>query len=95
MLWIYGFNVENDFWTVAAHSCVRFKPLANDFMKEKHDMDSIFSDLATQMDDAIAEVAALAADTGMPESMSESILVDVNKLAGMIWHIPSFQFSAL
>jgi serine/threonine-protein kinase HipA len=50
----------------------------------EQDMDSIFSGLAVQMDDAIAEAAALAADTGMPESTSEPILAGVNKRAGMI-----------
>jgi serine/threonine-protein kinase HipA len=48
------------------------------------DMDSIFSDLAKRMDDAIEEAATLAADAGMPESTSEPILAGVNKRAGMI-----------
>ena len=52
-------------------------------LREK-DMDSIFSDLTARMDDAIAEVAALAADAGMPESTSEPILAAVNKRAGMV-----------
>lgn len=50
----------------------------------EQDMDSIFSDLAARMDDAIAETAALAAGVGMPESTSEPILAGVNKRAGMI-----------
>ncbi|GMR19671.1 MAG: type II toxin-antitoxin system HipA family toxin [Gammaproteobacteria bacterium] len=50
----------------------------------EQDMDSIFSDLTTRMDDAIAEVAALAADVDMPESTSGPILAGVNKRAGMI-----------
>ncbi len=52
----------------------------------EQDMDSIFSGLAAQIDDAIAEAAALAADAGMPESTSEPILAGVNKRAGMIRH---------
>jgi len=47
-------------------------------------MDNIFSDLTARMDDAIAEVAALAADAGMPESTFELILSAVSKRAGMI-----------
>ena len=47
-------------------------------------MDSIFSVLAAQMDAAIAEVAALAADAGMPESTSGPILASVSKRAGMM-----------
>ena len=50
----------------------------------EQDMDSIFSGLAARMDDGIAEVAALAANAGMPESTSEPILAGVNKRAGMI-----------
>ncbi len=50
----------------------------------EQEMDDIFSGLAAQLDDAIAEVAALAADAGMPESTSEPILAAVNKRAGMI-----------
>jgi serine/threonine-protein kinase HipA len=50
----------------------------------KQDMDSIFSGLAAQMDDAIAEAAALAVDAGMPASTSGPVLADVNKRAGMI-----------
>ena len=48
------------------------------------DMESIFSDLATRMEDAIAEAAALAADAGMPESTSGPILAGVSKRAGML-----------
>ncbi len=47
-------------------------------------MDSIFSGLAAQMDDAIAEAAALAADAGMPASTSEPILAGVSKRAETI-----------
>jgi len=50
----------------------------------EQDMDSIFSGLATQMDNAIADAAALAAGAGMPESTSGPILAAVNKRAGMI-----------
>ncbi len=50
----------------------------------EQDMDSIFSDLAAQVDDAIAEAATLAADAGMPESTSGPILAGVSKRAGMI-----------
>jgi serine/threonine-protein kinase HipA len=50
----------------------------------EQDMDSIFSVLAAQMDAAIAEVAALAADAGMPEPMSGPILASVSKRAGMM-----------
>ncbi|MEA3410368.1 MAG: type II toxin-antitoxin system HipA family toxin [Pseudomonadota bacterium] len=50
----------------------------------EQDMDSIFSGLAVQLDDAIAAAAALAADTGMPESTSEPILARVNERAKMI-----------
>jgi serine/threonine-protein kinase HipA len=50
----------------------------------EQDMDSVFSGLAAQRDDAIAEAAALAADAGMPESTSEPILASVNKRAGMV-----------
>jgi len=50
----------------------------------EQDMDSIFSVLAAQMDAAIAEVAALAADAGMPESTSGPILASVSKRAGMM-----------
>ena len=47
-------------------------------------MESIFSDLATRMEDAIAEAAALAADAGMPASTSDPILAGVRKRSGMI-----------
>ncbi len=47
-------------------------------------LDSIFSGLAARMDDAMAETAALAADSGMPESTTESILAGVSKRAEMI-----------
>ncbi|NOZ53163.1 MAG: type II toxin-antitoxin system HipA family toxin [Gammaproteobacteria bacterium] len=50
----------------------------------EQDMDGIFSSLAERIDNVIAEVAALAADTGMPESTSGPILVGVSKRAGMI-----------
>ena len=50
----------------------------------EQDMDSIFSGLAAQIDDAIAEAAALAADAGMLESTSEPIIAAVSKRAGMI-----------
>jgi serine/threonine-protein kinase HipA len=50
----------------------------------EQDMESIFSDLATRMEDAIAEAAALAADAGMPESTAGPILAGVSKRAGMI-----------
>jgi serine/threonine-protein kinase HipA len=47
-------------------------------------MGEIFSGLVEQMDDVIAETAALAADAGMPEATSEPILAAVRKRAGMI-----------
>jgi len=50
----------------------------------EQDMDSIFSDLAEQMDDAIGLAAALATDVGMSESTSEPILAGVKMRAGMI-----------
>lgn len=50
----------------------------------EQDMNEIFSDLAVQVDDAIAEVATLATDAGMPEATSEPILAAVNKRVGMI-----------
>jgi len=50
----------------------------------EQDMDSIFSGLAARMDDAMAEAAVLAADVGMPESTSESILAGVSKRAEII-----------
>ncbi len=50
----------------------------------EQDMDSIFADLATGIEEAIAEAAALATDAGMPESTSGPILAGVSKRAGMI-----------
>ena len=50
----------------------------------EQDMDSIFSDLAARMEEAIAEAATLAADAGMPESTSGPILDGVSKRAKMI-----------
>jgi len=50
----------------------------------EQDMDSIFSGLAAQMDDATEEAATLATDAGMPESTSGPILAGVSKRAGMI-----------
>jgi len=50
----------------------------------EQNMDSIFSDLAAQMDAAIAEAAALAVDAGMPESTYEPILSSVSKRARMV-----------
>ena len=48
------------------------------------DIESIFSDLAARLEDAIAEAGALAAETGMPESTAGTILAGVRKRAGMI-----------
>ena len=50
----------------------------------EQEMDSIFSGLVAEIDDAIAEAAALAADAGMPEPTSGPILAGVNKRAGML-----------
>ena len=50
----------------------------------EQEMNEIFSDLVVQMDDAIVEVATLAADAGMPGATSEPILAAVNKRTGMI-----------
>ena len=50
----------------------------------EQDMDNIFSAVAERMDDAIAEVAAMVADAGVPESTYEPILAGVIKRAGMI-----------
>jgi serine/threonine-protein kinase HipA len=50
----------------------------------EQDMESIVSDLATRMEGAIAEAAALAVDANMPESTSGPILAGVSKRAGMI-----------
>jgi len=51
------------------------------------DIDDIFSGLAAQINDAIADAATLAADAGMPESTFEPILAGVNKRAKMIPHL--------
>jgi len=51
----------------------------------KQDMDDIFSGLAAQMEDAIAEAAALAADASMPESITGPILAGVTKRARMLY----------
>ena len=48
------------------------------------DMDNLFSDLSTRMEGAITEVAALAAEAGIPESTTGPILEGVRKRAGMI-----------
>ena len=50
----------------------------------EQDMDSLFSDLAMQMEDAIVRVAALASEAGMPKSTYEPILAGVDKRARMI-----------
>jgi len=50
----------------------------------EQDMDSIFSDLAARMDDAIAEAATMATDAGMPESTAGPILDGVNKRAALM-----------
>ncbi len=50
----------------------------------EQEMDNIFSDLAAQVYNATEEVAALAADAGMPKSTSEPILAAVNKRARII-----------
>ena len=50
----------------------------------KQNLESIFSDLSARLEGAIAEVAALAADVGMPESTAGPILAGVIKRAGMI-----------
>ena len=47
-------------------------------------MDNIFSGLAAQVYNATEEVAALAADAGIPKSTSEPILAAVNKRARII-----------
>jgi len=51
---------------------------------QEQDMKSIFSDLAARIEGAIAEAAALADDTNMPESTSGPILAGASKRAGMI-----------
>ena len=50
----------------------------------EQDMDNIFSELATVMEDAIAETAALAAHAGMPESTAGPILSGVSKRATLM-----------
>ncbi len=50
----------------------------------EQDMDSLFSDLAMQIEDAIIRVAALASDAGMPKSTYEPILDGVTDRAGLI-----------
>jgi len=50
----------------------------------EQDMDSIFSDLATRIDDAIAAAATIATDAGIPASTAGPILADVYKRARMI-----------
>jgi serine/threonine-protein kinase HipA len=50
----------------------------------EQDMDSIFSDLATRVDDVIAETAARATNSGMPESTSAPILAGVGKRTSLI-----------
>lgn len=47
----------------------------------EQDIDSIFSGLITRIDDAIAETSIVAADTGVPTSTAELILVGVSKRA--------------
>jgi serine/threonine-protein kinase HipA len=50
----------------------------------EQDMESIFSDLATRMEGAIAEAAALAANAGIPESTAGPILAGMSKRATLI-----------
>jgi len=50
----------------------------------EQDMESIFSDLTSRMEDALAEATAMAADAGKPESTSGSILAGVSKRARII-----------
>ena len=52
----------------------------------EQELDSIFSELAAGIDDAIAEATTMATDAGMPESTSGPILDGVRKRAGMIRH---------
>jgi len=47
----------------------------------EQDVDSIFSDLAARMENAIVEATALVVDAGMPASTVEPILAGVNKRA--------------
>lgn len=50
----------------------------------KQDMDDIFSNLVARADDALSEVASLAADASMPESTYGPILDGVRRRMGMI-----------
>jgi len=50
----------------------------------EQDMDNIFSELATVMEDAIAETAALVAHAGMPESTAGPILAGVSRRATLM-----------
>jgi len=50
----------------------------------RQEIDGVFSNLAAQMDNAIAEAITLAADAGMPESTSESILAGLRKRAKIL-----------
>jgi len=50
----------------------------------EQDMDSIFSDLITRMDDAISGAAVSAADAGMPASTSSAILDGASNRARII-----------
>ena len=50
----------------------------------EQDMESIFSDLATRMKEAIAEAAVLAKNAGMPESTAGTILAGAHKRAALI-----------
>jgi serine/threonine-protein kinase HipA len=52
-------------------------------LHEQH-MGSIFSDLTSRMEDALAEAAALAAEADMPDSTAGPILTGVRQRAGMI-----------
>ena len=48
------------------------------------DMDDIFGKLVPQIDNAIAEVRALAVEAGMPEETYEPILAGVKKRTALI-----------
>ena len=48
------------------------------------DMDDIFANLVPQIDNAIAEVRALAVEESVPETTYEPILAGVEKRAGFI-----------
>jgi len=50
----------------------------------EQDMESIFSDLAARMEEAIADAAALAKNAGMPESTAGTILAGAHKRAALI-----------